>query len=143
MQKIHIESLINAGIDKVWQYYTDPDKIVGWAFASDDWEAPHAENDLQVGGRFLTRMSAKDKSFSFDFTGTYTDVEKFKKIAYKMDTAEGQSDQRECEVTFDKVGESKTKVTVVFDAEKQNPIEMQKKGWESILQNFKKLVETT
>lgn len=141
MQKIQTEIIINADINKVWEYYTNPEKITSWAFASDDWEAPHAENDLRVGGRFLTRMSAKDKSFGFDFTGTYTEVLNLKKIAYKMDKEEGGTEQRECEITFDDLGDSKTKVIVVFDSEDHNPIEMQKNGWQSILENFKKLVE--
>lgn len=143
MQKIQTEVVVNAWVEKVWEYYTSPEKITGWAFASDDWEAPYAENDLKVGGRFLTRMSSKDKSFGFDFTGTYTEVENFKKITCKMDKEEDSTEQRECEVTFQDLGENKTRVVVVFDAENQNSIEMQKSGWQSILENFKKLVEST
>lgn len=142
MQKIQTEIVVGADLEKVWEYYTNPEKIVGWAFASDDWEVPYAENDLKVGGRFLTRMSAKDKSFGFDFSGTYTEVENLKKIAYKMDKEEGRNENRECEITFDNLEENKTKVTVIFNAENQNPIEMQKNGWQSILENFKKLVES-
>jgi len=141
MQKIQTEVHIQAGTEKVWDAYTNPEKIISWAFASDDWEAPYAENDLRVGGRFLTRMTAKDKSTAFDFTGTYTDVESLKSIAYKMDKGEGDTENRECEITFDTIDDHTTKVTVVFDAENQNPIEMQKQGWQNILENFKKFVE--
>ncbi len=141
MQKIQTEVILNSDINKAWEYYTDPAKIIGWAFASDDWEVPYAENDLKVGGRFLTRMSAKNKSVSFDFTGTYTEVENLKKIAYKMDKAPHDEAQRECIVTFEEIGEGKTKVAVEFDSENENPIEMQKNGWQSILENYKKLVE--
>jgi uncharacterized protein YndB with AHSA1/START domain len=86
-------------------------------------------------------MSAKDKSFAFDFTGTYTEVENLKKIAYKMDKAPNEETNRGCLVTFEETGDGKTKVVVEFDAENENPIEMQKNGWQSILENFKKLVE--
>ncbi|MFZ2253300.1 MAG: SRPBCC domain-containing protein [Minisyncoccia bacterium] len=141
MQKIKTEVLINAGVEKVWSDYTDPESIKGWAFASDDWECPHAESDLKIGGRFLTRMSAKDKSFGFDFTGTYTEVQEYKKIAYVMDKAPNETASRECEVTFEDLGANQTKVVVIFDSEDENPIEMQKNGWQSILNNFKKFIE--
>ena len=142
MQKIQTEIIVNAGLEKTWEVYTNPEKICTWAFASDDWECPHAENDLKVGGRFLTRMQAKDKSFGFDFAGMYTEVEPLKRIAYVMAKEVDEPDARACEVTFEDIGEGKTKVVVVFDAENQNPIEMQKNGWQSILDNFKKSVET-
>ncbi len=78
MEKIKVETTINAGIEKVWEHWNDTESIMGWAFASDTWECPYAENDVRVGGRFLTRMSAKDGSETFDFTGTYTEVVEIK-----------------------------------------------------------------
>jgi uncharacterized protein YndB with AHSA1/START domain len=143
MQKIQVEILINAGVDKVWKDYTDPKCVTGWAFASDDWECPYAEAEVKAGGRFLTRMQAKDKSFGFDFTGTYTVVEEGKRLVYKMDKTDTELVARECEVTFESVGANLTNVIVVFDSEDENPIEMQKGGWQSILNNFKKFVERT
>jgi uncharacterized protein YndB with AHSA1/START domain len=71
---ISVQSLVNAPIEKIWEILTKPHHIVRWAFASNDWEAPAAENDLRVGGKFKTIMAAKDKSMSFDFTGVYTNV---------------------------------------------------------------------
>src|SRR3989344_593444 len=100
MQKIKVETIINADIKKVWKHWNDTESIKGWAFASDTWECPYAENDLKVGGRFLTRMSAKDGSTTFDFTGTYTEVVEFKKIKYIMDKADGENQHRECEIIF-------------------------------------------
>ena len=141
MEKISIEVVVERDIKTVWKAYTDPASITGGAFASDDWECPYAENDLKVGGRFLTRMSAKDKSFGFDFVGTYTDVQAGKKIQYVMDKAEKEQVGRACEVAFDDVGESQTKIVVSFDPEQINSVEMQKNGWQSILNNFKKFVE--
>lgn len=85
MQKIKVETVINADIQKVWKHWNDTESIKLWAFASPDWECPYAENDLRVGGRFLTRMSAKDKSASFDFTGAYAEVIELSKIKYLMD----------------------------------------------------------
>jgi uncharacterized protein YndB with AHSA1/START domain len=141
MQKITTEIIVSASLQKAWSAYTEPESIKSWAFAGDDWEAPYAENDLKVGGRFLTRMSAKDKSSSFDFTGTYSEVVEFKKIIYQMDKAPEDSKNRECEVIFLDLGNNQIKVTVTFDSEDQNPVDMQKVGWQSILNNFKKFVE--
>lgn len=141
MEKITTEIKVNAGLEEVWNHYTNPESIKGWAFASDTWECPYAENDLQVDGRFLTRMQAKDKSFGFDFTGTYTEVDHFKKISYTMNKALDEEKGRECKITFQDLGDNITRVIVIFDAENQNPAEMQKAGWQAILDNFKKFVE--
>lgn len=141
MQKIKVETIINADIQKVWKHWNDIESIKSWAFASDDWECPYAENDLRVGGRFLTRMSAKDKSQSFDFSGTYTEVTGFGKIKYIMDKADGENKHRECEIIFTDLGNDATKIEEEFYPEEINSEEMQRSGWTAILQNFKKLVE--
>lgn len=140
MQKIKVETVINADIQKVWKHWNDPKSIQGWAFASDDWECPYAENDLRAGGRFLTRMSAKDNSEGFDFTGTYRKVIEFSYINYIMDKADGEDKPRECEITFTDVGNGTTKVEEVFCPEEINSEEKQKEGWRAILENFKKFV---
>ena len=133
--EIEVEAVINAPIGKVWDYYILPEHITKWAFASDDWEAPHAENDVKVGGKFLTTMAAKDKSTQFDFTGIYTTVKEHQLLAYTMD------DGRKASVRFEPMGE-KVKVVVVFEMENENSRKMQKSGWQAILDNFKKHVET-
>jgi uncharacterized protein YndB with AHSA1/START domain len=135
MSKIKVETKIHAPLSKVWKYWNSHVHIVNWAFASDEWEAPHAENDLREGGKFLTRMSAKDKSASFDFTGTYTTVIPEQKIKYII------QDHRQVEITFEKIKDDLTKVTEEFDPEDINPEELQRKGWQAILENFKKYVE--
>ncbi len=136
MKKIHVETMITADIKKVWEHWNNPESIKGWAFASDDWECPYAENDLRVAGRFLTRMSAKDKSASFDFTGTYTEVIPLQSIKYIMDKTDNEDQHRECDIVFTDLGDGTTKVEEVFSAEEQNSIEMQKAGWSAILENF-------
>ena len=143
--KIKVEAVINVNIEKVWEHWSSPQSIMGWAFASDDWECTHAENDLGVGGKFLTRMSAKDKSVSFDFVGAYLEIENkkdFKKIHYVMENILDAGDKRECVVIFEKLSESETKVSEEFDPESINPLEMQKAGWQAILGNFKKYAES-
>ena len=132
--KITVETTVNAPIEKVWQYWTEPKHIEKWNNASDDWHTPHAVNDLQVGGKFLSRMEAKDGSFGFDFEGIYSDVIPFQTIKY------GLADGREVEILF-KGKERTTEIIEIFDAENENPIEMQKGGWQAILDNFKKYVE--
>lgn len=134
MSKIKIEAIVLADINKVWKYWTEPEHITKWNFASDDWHCPKAENDLRIGGKFTSRMEAKDGSFGFDFSGTYDDIIELEKIAYTM------NDGREAITYFESQGD-KTKVTTLFDPENENPFEMQKDGWQAILNNFKKHVE--
>jgi uncharacterized protein YndB with AHSA1/START domain len=131
---IAVNATINAPVQKVWRFWTEPKHIVKWNNASDDWHTPRAENDLRVDGKFLSRMEARDKSVGFDFTGTYTRVEPHKLIEYVMD------DGRKVNIKFDEM-DSKTEVTETFDAEQTNSIEMQQTGWQAILDNFKKYVE--
>ncbi len=137
MDKITVSVEVNAPIEKVWEYWNQPEHITQWAFASDDWEAPSAENDLREGGKFKTVMAARDKSTSFDFTGTYTKVEDQKLIEYDMDG----DDHRHAKVEFEEIPTG-TKVTETFDPENINSEEMQRNGWQSILDNFKKCVES-
>lgn len=132
--KITIQITILADRKKVWDYYTDPKHIVNWNFASDDWCCPSAENDLQVGGKYKARMEARDKSFGFDFEAVYNEIVEGDKFTYTLE------DGREVNVSFATL-DDKTKVTIVFDAEKENPEEMQRNGWQSILNNFKSYVE--
>lgn len=141
MQKLKVEVVINSNLLKVWQHWNNTQSIMGWAFASPDWECPYAENDLRIGGRFLTRMKAKDGSAGFDFTGTYTEVVEFSKIKYKMDKLEQEDEHRECEVIFTDLGDDKTKVQEEFDPENLHSLDMQKSGWQSILENFKRYSE--
>jgi uncharacterized protein YndB with AHSA1/START domain len=133
--KITIETMISAYAKEVWGCYTKPEHITKWNFASDDWHCPKAENDLRVGGKLKSRMEAKDGSFGFDFEGVYDEVINLKKIAYTM------PDSRQVITNFESLGD-KTKVTTTFDAENENPFEMQRTGWQSILDNFKKYVES-
>jgi uncharacterized protein YndB with AHSA1/START domain len=133
--KIRIESTISAPAQKVWSYWTKPEHITKWNFASPDWHCPKAENDLRVGGKYNARMEAKDGSFGFDFEVIYDEVADQKRLAYTM------LDGRKVTTNFENLGD-KTKVITVFDAEKENSEEMQKSGWQAILNNFKSYVET-
>ncbi|GAB4493132.1 MAG: SRPBCC family protein [Raineya sp.] len=132
--KITISAWVNANKQKVWDYYTQPEHITQWNFALDTWHCPYASNDLRVGGRYVARMEAKDGSFGFDFEGTYNEVVSGEKLVFTM------PDQRVVQVNFKELN-NKTQVTVTFDAENQNPVEMQQQGWQAILDNFKKYTE--
>ncbi len=136
MGKITVQTIVNASIEKVWDYWNKPEHIKNWAFGSNDWEAPSAENNLRVGGKFKTVMAAKDKSASFDFTGTYTVVKENELIEYDMDEA-----GRHVKVEFIKLPKG-VRVVEIFDPENENPEEMQRDGWQTILNNFKKYVES-
>lgn len=137
MDHSKISIVANVGVDpiKAWELWTLPTHIVKWNFASDDWHCPKAENDLRVGGKMKSRMEAKDGSFGFDFEGIYDDVVNGKKIAYSMD------DGRKVITTFEDIGGS-TKITTVFDAENTHPVEMQRDGWQAVLNNYKKYAES-
>lgn len=131
---ITIEASINAPAKKVWEFWNNPEHIKKWAFASPEWHAPKAENDLREGGEFSTTMAAKDGSMNFDFGGIYTAVDENKLIEYTL------GDGRKVKIVFEADG-NKTNITETFDPESQNPIEMQRGGWQAILDNFKKYTE--
>jgi uncharacterized protein YndB with AHSA1/START domain len=135
MNKIKIGTIVSAPIEKVWQYWNEPEHITKWAFASDDWECPHAENDLREGGKSLVRMAAKDGSASFDIVSTYTTVLPNKKIEYTMD------DGRTVSIDFEEIGDGSVKITEEFEMEKVNTEELQRSGWQAIMDNFKKYTE--
>jgi len=131
---ITVETVVKAPVAKVWDSWSAPEHITKWCQASDDWHAPFAENDLREGGKFSTTMAAKDGSFSFDFGGEYTVVKLHELIEYTM------GDGRKVKVVFEDLGEE-TKVVESFDAESTHPVEMQRGGWQAILDNFKKYTE--
>lgn len=131
---VTVKAFINAPVAKVWEYWTEPAHIVKWNNASEDWHTPSASNDLRVEGRFTSRMEARDGSQGFDFGGVYTAVDEHARIEYTMD------DDRKVKILFDGDGQT-THVTETFDAENTFPVEMQRAGWQSILDNFKKYTE--
>lgn len=133
--QVTVEATVNAPIEKVWSNWNEPQHIIQWCFASDDWHAPKAENDIRTGGKFSTTMAAKDGSFSFDFAGVYDNVIPNKLIQYTI------GDGRKVKIEFASTG-NQTKVTETFDAESENPVEMQREGWQAILDNFKKYTES-
>jgi len=129
-----VESAINTPVEKIWEYWTKPAHITKWSNASDDWHTTRAENDLRVGGSFLSRMEAKDGSFGFDFGGVYDAVRTNEYIEYTL------GDGRKVKITFTAEGNT-TKVSESFEAENTNSVEMQQGGWQAILDNFKKYTE--
>jgi uncharacterized protein YndB with AHSA1/START domain len=133
---ITVGTEINAPVEKVWKLWTDPKHIVNWNNALDDWHTPKAENDLRVGGKFLSRMEAKDGSMGFDFIGVYSKVEPLRQIEYTLE------DDRRVQICFAAEG-NKTTVTETFDAEQENTMELQQSGWQSILDNFRKYAEVS
>lgn len=132
--KITVECTIKSTLDKVWNYWTTPEKIMLWNNASEDWHTVKATNTLTPRGRFSYTMAAKDGSVSFDFEGTYLEVIQNKAIKYVLD------DNREVSIDFIAIGDT-VEVVETFEAETMNPVELQKDGWQAILNNFKKLVE--
>ena len=127
--QITVQKLVNAPLEKVWDYWTRPEHIIHWNFASPDWHSPRAENDLRVGGKFSYNMAAKDGSMSFDFGGSYTNTKHLQQIDYTI------GDGRKVSVTFSREG-SGTQVTEVFEAEQVHSHELQRNGWQAILDNF-------
>lgn len=132
-EKITIKATVSAEKQKVWDYYTLPEHITKWNFADPSWHCPSATNDMRVGGRYVARMEAKDGSFGFDFDAVYTDVNPGSSFTYEFGG-------RYATVTFHETN-GQTDVTIVFDPENENPIEMQQAGWLIILNNFKNYTE--
>ncbi|MBI1768210.1 MAG: SRPBCC family protein [Bacteroidetes bacterium] len=132
---ITVENTVKAPVEKVWRLWTEPPHIKNWNNASDDWHTPFAENDLRIGGKFNSRMEAKDGSFGFDFGGVYDEVKLNQKISYTI------GDGRKVSITFTANG-NETKVTETFEAESENSLDLQRNGWQTILDNFKKYAET-
>jgi uncharacterized protein YndB with AHSA1/START domain len=132
--KVTVEAIINVPVNKVWVYWTEPEHIKKWNSASDDWHTPIAENDLRAGGKFHSRMEAKDGSFGFDFAGTYDEVLLHETIAYTL------GDGRQVTIAFI-AQDDETRIIETFDTENTNPVEMQQAGWQAILDNFKKYAE--
>lgn len=133
--KITVETIINAPVAKVWNAYTTADDIKQWNTASDDWHTTKSTVDLREGGQFSSRMEAKDGSFGFDFTGTYTKIVPHQLIEYSFGDRTGA-------VEFVPSANGVT-VRSTFDAESENPIEQQRQGWQAILNNFAKHVEAS
>jgi len=136
MTKITVQTQVNAPIEKVWKEFIEPAAIVQWNAASDDWHTTKAENDVRVGGTFSYRMEAKDGSAGFDLSGIYDAVTPHEHLTYTM------SDARRVDVFFNQE-DGGTRITETFDPENENPSEMQRVGWQAILDSFKRYIEVS
>ena len=132
--KITVQVLIAADRAKVWTYYTSPNHIVNWNFASEEWCCPSASNDFTIGGRYVARMESRDGKYGFNFEAIYEEITLFEFFKYAF------GDRTAIVDFMDEDGQ--TKVVVSFDPEKENSIEVQKQGWQAILNNFKKYTES-
>jgi uncharacterized protein YndB with AHSA1/START domain len=132
---ITIQATVQADAGKAWECYTKPEHITKWNFASDDWHCPSAFNELKVGGTYRVRMEAKDGSFGFDLEATYDSVEPGNSFTYTM------ADGRPVHLVLHDKGNA-TEVSITFEAENQNPVELQREGWQAILNNYKKYTES-
>ncbi len=132
---VRVQTRVSAPVVKIWKYWTTPEDIIRWNNASDDWHTPWAENDLRKGGKFSYRMEARDGSQGFDLWGVYDNIKINKQIDFTL------GDGRKVNIVFSPVGD-KTEVLETFETENENSIDLQRKGWQSILNNFKKYVES-
>ena len=134
--RITVETRITAPLEQVWRAYTTPADIMQWNAASDDWHTTSSQVDLREGGRFKSRMEARDGSFGFDFEGIYTRIIPHQAIHYTLaGETDGDLDGRTVDVLFQSSGDAVT-VSVAFDAEETHPVEMQRDGWQAILDRF-------
>ena len=131
---ITVQTIINSPINNVWEKWTNPNDIIKWNNASQDWHTTRAENDVRIGGKFFSRMEAKDGSMGFDFAGVYDNIKTNELIEYTI------ADGRKVKITFT-TEDGKTKVVETFEAESTHSIEIQSGGWQAILNNFKKYTE--
>ncbi|GHF37899.1 uncharacterized protein YndB with AHSA1/START domain [Deinococcus metalli] len=133
---ITVDTLVHAPLNTVWIAWTGPEHITQWNHASDDWHCPRAVNDLRPGGTFSSTMAARDGSVEFEFGGEYTAVQPRERLAYTI------GDGRAVLVTFEAVDDDTTRVTETFEAESQHPPDMQRAGWQAILENFRTYAES-
>ena len=133
-EQITVQTTVRATMETVWHTWTEPKHIIKWNSGSKDWHTPKAKNNLIEGGRFISRMEAKDSSMGFDFGGTYTKIVPQEHLAYTLD------DGRNVVVDFKKENNTVT-ISETFQPETQNPDAMQRDGWQAILDNFKKYTE--
>lgn len=136
MTTITVAVTVNAPLERVWTAWTQPQHITQWNFASPDWECPSASSDLRAGGSFSYRMAARDGSFAFDFGGVYREVSLHERLVSEL------GDGRRVQVDFGRLPDGQTRLTQAFEAEDQNPAEMQRQGWQAILENFKTHAES-
>ena len=134
-EKIAIHALVERKRSDVWALWNEPEHITRWNFASNDWCCPRADNDLRVGGQLCFRMEAKDGGVGFDFEAIYDEVAPEAKLAYTL------TDGRRVETRFEDSGDG-TRLSTVFDAEEENSAELQRQGWQAILDNFKRYAES-
>lgn len=132
-EKIIIRATVLANKQKVWDYYTQPEHITKWNFAHPSWHCPSATNDMTVGGKYVARMEAKDGSFGFDFDAVYTEINQGQNFTYEFGGRFATVDFKETD--------GQTEISITFDPETENSIELQRNGWQSILDNFKKYTE--
>ena len=137
-KEITVFTEVNAEISKVWDFWTNPKHIINWHFEDDDWLdwiCTDAENDLKTGWKFNFILSDEEWTWSFYFSWIYILIEELKHIKYEM-----MEDWRKVEIIFEELWD-KTKITETFDMEDINSEELQRAGWQSILENFKKYLE--
>lgn len=132
---VTVETRVNQSVQMVWELWTTPEDVMNWNFASPEWHCPVAENDLKPGGRFKYRMEAKDGSMGFDFAGRFTQVVPGDMLEFVLD------DGRKVSIQFT-ANEGTTTLVETFEAEDQNSIELQRQGWQAILNNFKQYAES-
>ena len=134
-KRVHItvETTVPVSPELAWEYWTEPRHITQWNQASEDWHTPHAENDLRTGGKFSSRMESKDGKYGFDFWGSYDLVEPYRLLASTL------GDGRKVHVSFEPVS-AETRIVETFEAEGENTVELQRTGWQAILDSFRRYV---
>lgn len=136
MSLITVQATIAAPVATVWEYWTKPEHVTKWNFASPDWHCPKSTSIVEVNGEFHHIMAAKDGSFEFDFWGRFTQIEIEKQLQIEL------GDSRKVTVLFENKSDQTTLITEHFEPESQNPLDLQEAGWQAILNNFKQYVET-
>lgn len=135
MKIVVVETVVHKYVEQVWEFWTTPEHISNWNFATPEWHCPSAEHDLKVGGKLKYHMAAKDGSMAFDYEATFTKIIPNEHLEYRLDDGRNVSIKFLAEVGFTKVIES-------FEVEDENSIEMQRQGWQAILDNFKRYAES-
>lgn len=163
--QIIITHEFNASVEKVWQAWTDPEKIKQW-WGPEGFSAPSIENDLRVGGRYVYAMhgpAGTEWDRDMYSGGEYKEIvpnEKLVATDYFCDEngnkispvdSELESpdfpDEQEVTVLFQSLDGGRTRLTIIYpkpetEAEWQAMLKSgMQEGWQSSLNKLAAAVE--
>ena len=128
---------IKAPPAKVYQAWTEPEKIVQW-FGPDSGKVVSAETDLRVGGRYRVVFHTEDGE-QHDVSGEYTEVVTNARLAFSWRWR--TMPERESKVTLTFKGEGATTMLTLLHEQffDQAARDGHEQGWNGALDKLQRL----